>query len=495
MNPIDPEKMSLEEQAEWLSQQEEWAEEGEDIIMGSPMLVIWDLDGTLIDSERIVQKVVRNVVERRGCEYTDEVAKAGLGMRPREATQALIQATNGLGGASVDTVLQEASSLMDKQWASVGLMPGAQRALLHLQESGIPLALASSTTAKALALKITNHTLLASKVNGGVFDTVITGESVSKGKPSPDIFLAAMKASGVTMDPKRVIVIEDSPAGVQAALAANMRVIAVPCPMPGGKKTDRSEYDGATSIISCLYDWRPDEVGLPAFKDLVGEVIPIDPWFAKGPVVKGFGRGSKSLGIPTANLAPSSWNAVEGGVPAQTSGIYAGWASRGNDPTVYPTALSVGWNPHFDSAEAGETESHSSNGKTLEPWLLHEFGFDFYGEELRLVVCGYIRPEAPFTTMEALIERIREDATQTNLALGMIGGSNDSHTTNNLRDHARHKFLKPEGWGEPTKKFLMRPTSILMSVIAIVSMLSIRNGPNGALLFPLGKRCSKTSVR
>ena len=105
-------------------------------------------------------------------------------------------------------------------------------------------------------------------------------------------------------------------------------------------------------------------------------------------MVKGFGRGSKTLGIPTANLPPEAWDQVEGGVPAQTSGIYAGWASVGNDPAVYPAALSVGWNPHFDAAAKGATASHSGSGKTLEPWLLHTFSDDFYGQELRLVVCG-----------------------------------------------------------------------------------------------------------
>jgi riboflavin kinase len=41
--------------------------------------------------------------------------------------------------------------------------------------------------------------------------------------------------------------------------------------------------------------------------------------------------------------------------------------------------------------------------KSVEPWLLHDFEADFYGEELRMVVCGYIRPEADFTTLEALV--------------------------------------------------------------------------------------------
>jgi len=68
-------------------------------------------------------------------------------------------------------------------------------------------------------------------------------------------------------------------------------------------------------------------------------------------------------------------------VSEHTSGVYFGWAglsTRG----VYKMVMSIGWNPYFDNTE-----------KTVEPWLLHDFGEDFYGEELRLAIVGYIRPE------------------------------------------------------------------------------------------------------
>lgn len=60
--------------------------------------------------------------------------------------------------------------------------------------------------------------------------------------------------------------------------------------------------------------------------------------------------------------------------------------------------MSIGWNPYFNNAE-----------KTIEPWLLHDFDDDFYGEELRLAIVGYIRPEANFPSLESLIEKIHED--------------------------------------------------------------------------------------
>jgi FAD synthase len=122
----------------------------------------------------------------------------------------------------------------------------------------------------------------------------------------------------------------------------------------------------------------------------------------RGPVVKGFGRGSKMLGIPTANLdvAPLKLQA-----DALAPGIYFGWAAVAKeDPRdvgggPHRMVMSIGWNPFFDNAK-----------KTIEPWLLHEFGGDFYDQELRLNVLGYIRPEANFTTLEDLVKRIHRDA-------------------------------------------------------------------------------------
>ena len=93
-------------------------------------------------------------------------------------------------------------------------------------------------------------------------------------------------------------------------------------------------------------------------------------------VVKGFGRGSKDLGIPTANLAADAVRAAIADVPA---GIYFGWAALGG--VAYKACVSVGWNPHFP----GELRE-----KTVEPHLLHAFENDFYGRRLDLALCGRI---------------------------------------------------------------------------------------------------------
>ena len=96
----------------------------------------------------------------------------------------------------------------------------------------------------------------------------------------------------------------------------------------------------------------------------------------------------------------------QGALAEAVTGIYLGWASVGVSTQVYKMVMSIGFNPYYNNTE-----------KTAEPWLLHTFDQDFYGEELRLLVCGYIRPEANFESLEALVRRIHEDAAVTETAL------------------------------------------------------------------------------
>ncbi|KAG5541536.1 hypothetical protein RHGRI_021390 [Rhododendron griersonianum] len=177
--------------------------------------------------------------------------------------------------------------------------------------------------------------------------------------------------------------------GVMAGKAAVIEAVAVP------SHQKDSHLDAAPDeVINSHIDSRPENCDLPPFEDWVKGTLPIKPWYIEGPVIKGFGRGSKMLGIPTANLSTEGYSAV---LSEQRSGVYFGWAglsTRG----IYKMVMSVGWNPYFNNAE-----------KTIEPWLLHEFGDDFYGEDLRLAVVGYIRPEANFPSLERLIEKIHED--------------------------------------------------------------------------------------
>ncbi|MBA0565641.1 hypothetical protein Golob_010506 [Gossypium lobatum] len=119
-------------------------------------------------------------------------------------------------------------------------------------------------------------------------------------------------------------------------------------------------YTSADEVINSLLDLQPEMWGLPPFQDCksldtyifvlhhgIEGTLPTEPWYISGPVIKGFGRGSKVLGIPTANLSPKGHSSL---LSEHPSGVYFGWAglsTRG----VYKMVMSIGWNPYFNNAE------------------------------------------------------------------------------------------------------------------------------------------------
>ncbi|XP_031464632.1 riboflavin kinase-like [Phasianus colchicus] len=118
------------------------------------------------------------------------------------------------------------------------------------------------------------------------------------------------------------------------------------------------------------------------------------PYFCRGEVVKGFGRGSKELGVPTANF---SEQVVESFPSDISTGIYYGWACVGSGD-VHKMVLSIGWNPFYKNTK-----------KSVETHIIHTFKEDFYGEILSIAIIGYIRPEKNFDSLDALIAAIQED--------------------------------------------------------------------------------------
>jgi len=124
------------------------------------------------------------------------------------------------------------------------------------------------------------------------------------------------------------------------------------------------------------------------------------PLKVSGEVIKGFGRGSAELGIPTANIPISGLDV--GGHSDLASGIYYGWAGltlpSSTTTDIYPMVMSLGYNPYYKNTV-----------RSVEVHIMHSFGSDFYGARLSLVILGYIRPEYDYVSKESLIEDIRTD--------------------------------------------------------------------------------------
>jgi riboflavin kinase len=151
-------------------------------------------------------------------------------------------------------------------------------------------------------------------------------------------------------------------------------------------------------------------------------VVKCEPVRLTAKVVKGFGRGSKDLGCPTANMDKKDLGTA---LDTLENGVYAGWAMvDGKGP--FKTVASVGFNPQYTDVKE----------KVVEPHLIHNFDEDFYGATLRFLVCGYLRPQWKFVdetggfNFPMLIEAIQNDVRLSDSALS--GGAYQELATDSL---------------------------------------------------------------
>ena len=185
--------------------------------------VVFDMDGSLIDSE----SVYRGALVR---------ALADLGLA---ADEAFLHGLNGLAGPEVNARLRArfgtgySAEQLRRRYAvhrealadeGIRLKPGAAEALRFVAGRGLPLGLATSAQRDTALAHLGRLELLAH------FDVVVTREDVARPKPFPDLFLTAALRLGVAA--ADCLAVEDSHAGVQAALAAGMITLMVPDVQP-----------------------------------------------------------------------------------------------------------------------------------------------------------------------------------------------------------------------------------------------------------------------
>ena len=179
--------------------------------------VIWDMDGVIIDSAEEHRKAWQRLAREDGVTFTDAEFWATFGKRNDDIIT-LIWGEKAAGRlqALADRKEEYFRELIRKTAAP---LPGSIELLRGLHEAGIAQALASSAP-------VENIELISDVLGLGQYLTaLVSGETVPRGKPAPDIFLKA--AGELGMEPHYCVVIEDAVAGVQAAHAAGMRCIAV----------------------------------------------------------------------------------------------------------------------------------------------------------------------------------------------------------------------------------------------------------------------------
>lgn len=181
--------------------------------------LIFDMDGLLVDSEPLAAKAMAEFLAQYGHTPRAEVAAKLLGRRLPDAV-AIVREAYGLS-EPIDVLARQYSAMrLAALRGNLRPMPGAVEVISFAREAGLRMALATSSAREQA------NVALAEAGLAGCFDTEVTGDEVERGKPAPDLFLTA--ASRLDVPPEACAVLEDSPLGIEAALEAGMRAIAVP---------------------------------------------------------------------------------------------------------------------------------------------------------------------------------------------------------------------------------------------------------------------------
>ena len=208
-----------------------------------PSAVLFDMDGLLVDTEPVWTVAEIELADRLGGSWTPEIKAAVLGTRIGTAVPVILTLLGQL--PTPELVAQTTTDLLARMVElfkdELAPLPGAMALLADLQRSGVPVALVSSSF-RVLVDAVVNRLGLS-------FDVTIAGDEVHHAKPHREPYETACLRLAV--DPRRAVVLEDSPAGIASGEAAGCAVVAVPSvagvhPEPGPRRlvlTSLTELD------------------------------------------------------------------------------------------------------------------------------------------------------------------------------------------------------------------------------------------------------------
>lgn len=221
--------------------------------MSHPIIThaIFDLDGTLLDTEQLYSDAASAVCKRHGAVYTDEIKRRVMGGDTMAGARYVVE--------TLALPLEPAHYVAEREvelhalLARVAPMPGAIVLLELLRKRKIPIAVATSGHRAVTLRKLENQPFLQQ------LDALVCGDDarLKQPKPAPDIYLLA--ASELGADPRTCLVVEDSVNGLRAGLAAGMHTIALVDPRWG---FHRAMFSEAAHVVDSLADLTLEQLGL-----------------------------------------------------------------------------------------------------------------------------------------------------------------------------------------------------------------------------------------
>ncbi|WP_199441985.1 HAD family hydrolase [Umezawaea beigongshangensis] len=206
-----------------------------------PAAVLWDMDGTLLDSEKLWDVPLYEFAEKQGGTLTLATRQAMVGTNVPK-TLALLYGDLGVVPTAeelVDAAAWIARRTEEVFRAGLPWRDGARDALHAVRASGVPMALVTSTERSLTEVALDT-------IGRDLFDVTVCGDEVDgHNKPLPEPYLRAARSLGV--DAVDCVAVEDSPTGVAAAVAAGCAVLVVPCDVPvepGERRTFRESLVG-----------------------------------------------------------------------------------------------------------------------------------------------------------------------------------------------------------------------------------------------------------
>ena len=180
--------------------------------------IIFDLDGTMVDSMWMWRGIDEEFMAARGFTMTDDLELAIEGMSFRETAEYFVRTYPLTESVEelMDILVQMA---IDKYEHDVPVKPGLMHLLQEMKARGIRMGIATSNARVLLDAVANAHGFY------DYMDGVLTANEVKRGKPAPDVFLAVAEKIGIA--PQDCLVFEDIPQGIRAGLAADMKVCAV----------------------------------------------------------------------------------------------------------------------------------------------------------------------------------------------------------------------------------------------------------------------------